>query len=69
MGRDIKGLTRTPTYATIMNRFDTNLICPRISPLPSPSICPFLMMFVAVKIFPRAFHFDIGFIKENMQKP
>src|SRR6266511_1420142 len=46
MGSDIKGLTRTPTYATIMNRFDTNLTCPRMSPLPTPSICPFLMMFI-----------------------
>jgi len=46
MGGDIKGLPRTPTYAAIMKRLDTNLTCPRMSPLPTPSICPFLMMFI-----------------------
>jgi hypothetical protein len=46
MGGDIKGLPRTPTYAAIMKRLDTNLTCLRMSPLPTPSICPFLMMFI-----------------------
>jgi len=41
-----KGLPRTPTYAAIMKRIDTNLTCPRMSPFPTPSICPFLMMFI-----------------------
>jgi hypothetical protein len=43
MSRGIKGLTRTPTYAAIMKRFNTNLTCPRMEPLPAPLICPFLM--------------------------
>ena len=47
MGRDIKGLARTPTYAAIMKRFDTNLTCPWMAPLPTPSICPFRIMFIA----------------------
>jgi len=34
MSGDIQGLTRTPNYAAIMKRFDTNLTCPWISPLP-----------------------------------
>src|SRR5215510_718545 len=46
MGREIKGLTRTPTYAKILNRFDTNLTYPRMSPLPTPSICPVVIMFI-----------------------
>jgi len=46
IGRDIKGLTRTPTYTAMLKRLDTNLTCPRMSPLPTPSICPFLMMFI-----------------------
>src|SRR5215813_2527926 len=29
-----------------MKRFDTNLTCPWMSPLPTLSICPFLMMFI-----------------------
>src|SRR5215510_7884841 len=47
MSRDIKGLTQTPTYAAIMKRFDTNLTCSWMAPLPTPSICPFLIMFIA----------------------
>jgi hypothetical protein len=47
MSRDIKDLAWTPTYAAIMKRFDTNLTRPRMAPLPIPSICPFLMMFIA----------------------
>src|SRR5262245_43526775 len=47
MIRDIKGLTQTPTYAAIMKRFDTNLTCSWMAPLPTPSICPFLIMFIA----------------------
>jgi hypothetical protein len=56
MGREIKGLTRTPTYAKILNRFDTNLTCPRMSPLLTPSICLFLIMFIVLYslIVPRA---------------
>ena len=56
MGREIKGLTRTPTDAKILNRFDTNLTCPRMSPLLTPSICLFLIMFIVLYslIVPRA---------------
>jgi len=46
MSRDAKGLTRTSTYASTLEKFDTNLTCPQISPLPTPSICPSLMMFI-----------------------
>src|SRR5262249_37579334 len=44
---DIKGLSRTPAYAAIMKRFDTNLTSHRISALPTPSICPFLTICIA----------------------
>jgi hypothetical protein len=44
---DIKGLARTPTYAAIMKGFDTNLTCPWIAPLPTPTIFPFWIMFIA----------------------
>jgi hypothetical protein len=46
MSRDIKGPARTSTYAARLKRLDTNLTCPRMSPLPAPSIYPFLMMFI-----------------------
>jgi hypothetical protein len=52
MSREIKCLTRTPTYAAIMKRFDTNLTCPWMAPLPTPSICPFLIIFIVAE--PRA---------------
>ena len=46
MSRDIKGLTRTSAYTAMLKRLDTNLTCPRMSPLPTHSICPFLMIFI-----------------------
>src|SRR5262249_6143012 len=44
-GRKI--LNVTSVQATISKRSATNLTCPRMSPFPIPSTCPFRIMFMA----------------------
>jgi hypothetical protein len=48
MSSGIRGLTRAPTYAAILRKCDTNLACPWMAPLRTLSICPFLMIFIAL---------------------
>ena len=40
-------LNLTSVQAATMKRSATNLTCPRMSPFPIPSTCPFLIMFTA----------------------
>jgi len=45
--RDTKILNVTSAQATTSKRSATNLTCPRMSPFPIPSTCPFRIMFMA----------------------
>src|SRR5262245_424675 len=44
---DTKILNVTSVQATTSKRSATNLTCPRMSPFPIPSTCPFRIMFMA----------------------
>ncbi len=44
---DTNILNVTSVQAATLKRSATNLTCPRMSPFPIPSICPFRIMFMA----------------------
>ena len=47
ISRDTKILNVTSVQAATSKRSATNLTCPRMSPFPIPSTCPFRIMFMA----------------------